>query len=568
MVRSGSKLKRGDLVIYNCPGSQHHMVSGYFKPNGNTGYIFEDPEFQVRLCSGAREYFEESTSHNTVKSRPILKKASANDQESLLEEDSPGTDNKRVEQHNSLTRTRNIKSTFLNGRYPEHVVEQVFERGRLANREKDSAHCYLCDRFLEKQKRKCTCPRRRDCNCGAWELEHVIAKSRDPIKYDVISNLLPACVACNCQAYKGKRTLLECVNKSMQVMSWAGEAQGLMPCTQEAIQAAIKKKHDVILEQLEEPQKILASVPKFPRNELEGDWKPIGTGAQASVYKAKWKQIKVAIKVLQPDNPTQIKNTLREIDYLNQVRLAGGHPHILHPYGFFQEEKKYCLVVQYHPRTLQSCIDNKNCKVERLRIMEDVANALEFLHQRDIIHRDVKPGNILVTTEGRGVLGDFGHSRLVGPDMTAGGVGSAYYRDPVIGPGCHHYTSSTDMYSFGKTASKVKESANDQQEAEVLETLHKNCIDKTKRWTAKQARDYISAISACTSSSSSSSSTLTLTSSSVIPSKSGRTANRQRVYVTDSGGKFHAKLNCSSATIAVDKSELSSKYTACRKCIV
>ncbi len=108
-----------------------------------------------------------------------------------------------------LQRKRNF-----HGYYPADVIHQVWIRGVSADSSSPSsadsssastvAHCYLCNRPLRFDKRQCDCPEGvKECRgCGAWQIEHIFAKSRDVCNNDVLENLLPACHRCNCSAFK------------------------------------------------------------------------------------------------------------------------------------------------------------------------------------------------------------------------------------------------------------------------------------------------------------------------------------------------------------------------------
>ena len=104
------------------------------------------------------------------------------------------------------------KRETLPNKIPARVVEEVWKRGCVLTN-KDVACCYICDRLLKKDVHRCTCPTKlRDCQgCGAWQVEHVLAKHVDPTGRHVTGNLLPACAFCNCRAWKGTQTLVELV---------------------------------------------------------------------------------------------------------------------------------------------------------------------------------------------------------------------------------------------------------------------------------------------------------------------------------------------------------------------
>ncbi len=109
------------------------------------------------------------------------------------------------------------------------------------------------------------------------------------------------------------------------------------------------------------------------------------------------------------------------------------------------------LVMEYVKGvTLRELLENGKLTIdETLQIARDVLEALSFAHAQGIVHRDVKPSNIMVTAERRGKIMDFGIAHVMGSELTAGGelFGSPYYMAPeqlAKGP----ITARTDLFSF------------------------------------------------------------------------------------------------------------------------
>lgn len=89
------------------------------------------------------------------------------------------------------------------------------------------------------------------------------------------------------------------------------------------------------------------------------------------------------------------------------------------------------------------------------RMIADVAEALDYAHQQGVIHRDIKPGNLILSSGGRLHVGDFGLARLMeepGLTMTSAIIGSPHYMSPEqVDPGNRTLDKRTDIYSLGVT---------------------------------------------------------------------------------------------------------------------
>jgi serine/threonine protein kinase len=165
----------------------------------------------------------------------------------------------------------------------------------------------------------------------------------------------------------------------------------------------------------------------------------------------------VAIKVtLEP--PPQDPKKLEEFQqvFFNEVQAAGKliHPHIVSVYDATVEEDCCYLVMEY--------VDGSSlegyCKKENLlpldkviKIIFQCAKALDYAHQNDVVHRDVKPANILISTKGEAKISDFGIAMVKGDSgLSQPGslTGSLYYASPEQLRG-EELTLQTDLFSLG-----------------------------------------------------------------------------------------------------------------------
>ncbi|MDV6293371.1 protein kinase domain-containing protein [Rhodococcus aetherivorans] len=181
----------------------------------------------------------------------------------------------------------------------------------------------------------------------------------------------------------------------------------------------------------------------------------IGRGGFGVVYRCEERALDrvVAIKVLTTyHDPEGVDRFLREQRAMGRL---SGHPNIVTIYrvGTTGAGHPY-LVMQYHePGSLQSLIESGPIPWPRvLHLGIKVADALETAHQQSILHRDVKPANILIDTYGEPQLTDFGIARIAGGFETAAGVvtGSPAYTDPDVLLG-RPPSPASDIYSLGAT---------------------------------------------------------------------------------------------------------------------
>lgn len=187
----------------------------------------------------------------------------------------------------------------------------------------------------------------------------------------------------------------------------------------------------------------------------------IGRGGMAEVYKAYHAALDryVAIKILHPflgEDP-EFKGRF-EREARNVARLQ--HPNIIHVYDFEFEPQRdlYYMVMEYiDGLTLRDRLAGMGGNGDPLPVKEAVqivtplASAIAYAHSRGMVHRDIKPANIMIDTDERVVLTDFGIARMVsGPNVTASGsmVGTPAYMSPEQGLG-QAGDHRSDIYSLG-----------------------------------------------------------------------------------------------------------------------
>jgi serine/threonine protein kinase len=137
----------------------------------------------------------------------------------------------------------------------------------------------------------------------------------------------------------------------------------------------------------------------------------LGTGGMGEVYQATDTKLgrSVAIKRLPAafaSDPDHLSRFRREA----QVLASLNHPNIAHVYGLEESGETRCIVMELvEGETLQQRIQRGPVPVDlALTIAKQIAEALEAAHEKGVVHRDLKPGNVMLTTDGRVKVLDFG----------------------------------------------------------------------------------------------------------------------------------------------------------------
>jgi serine/threonine-protein kinase len=203
------------------------------------------------------------------------------------------------------------------------------------------------------------------------------------------------------------------------------------------------------------------SIPQLPPGHVIGGYTIetfVARGGTGNVYRAKKHLLDrtAAVKVLRPDFVKR-KDTLGR--FLREARLASSlsHPNIVKVYDVGEDGGTYFIVMEYvEGRDLSSVIrETGGLPVgEALRMTREIADALAYAHERGIIHRDIKPGNILLTSTGQVKLTDLGLARPKDEDtsITQSGqiIGTPAFMSPEQCRGLD-VDARSDLYSLGAT---------------------------------------------------------------------------------------------------------------------
>ncbi len=179
----------------------------------------------------------------------------------------------------------------------------------------------------------------------------------------------------------------------------------------------------------------------------------VGTGGMADVYKAKDHTLGrfVAIKVLKQEFSEDVNFVTK---FRTEAQSAAGleHPNIVNIYDVGSESGLYYIVMEYvEGITLKTYIEKKGqlSFKEAVSIAIQVGRGIEAAHNKHIIHRDIKPQNIIISTEGKVKVTDFGIARVASSNTINSDVmGSVHYASPEQARN-GFVDGKSDIYSLG-----------------------------------------------------------------------------------------------------------------------
>ncbi|XP_012522330.1 cyclin-dependent-like kinase 5 [Monomorium pharaonis] len=180
----------------------------------------------------------------------------------------------------------------------------------------------------------------------------------------------------------------------------------------------------------------------------------IGEGTYGTVFKAKNRETHeiVALKRVRLDDDDEgvPSSALREICLLKELK----HKNIVRLYDVLHSDKKLTLVFEHCDQDLKKYFDSLNGEID-LDIVKSflyqLLRGLAFCHSRNVLHRDLKPQNLLINKNGELKLADFGLARAFGIPVKcySAEVVTLWYRPPDVLFGAKLYTTSIDMWSAG-----------------------------------------------------------------------------------------------------------------------
>ena len=214
----------------------------------------------------------------------------------------------------------------------------------------------------------------------------------------------------------------------------------------------------------------------------------LGQGGFAVVYRVdetEGARRRLAVKVMRRElmiSPLLVQRFRREI------RLVSGlqHPNVLSvAFAGEQGSLVYYAMRLVHGETLKDFLKRRGrlSIPDALRAMYGIAAGLQYAHERGIIHRDVKPSNIMFDDQNRPLLLDFGLARALAPHggtLTASGevIGSPQYMSPEQAAGSRKIERATDIYSWGLVAYEMLAGMPAFTAASTQEIMHKHLTQR------------------------------------------------------------------------------------------
>jgi len=215
--------------------------------------------------------------------------------------------------------------------------------------------------------------------------------------------------------------------------------------------------------------------------EVKVVWKERGSGTFGQVFQGKYGGEEVAVKIFK----TKCSKVMiqREIATLSSAK----HPNIVLLHGsFVAKDDRLGVVMEWIPQTLDEALKSHQ-NLDLWKILVGTAKGIQYLHEKGILHRDIKSHNIMLTLTGEAKLSDFGTARAFkGTDSNwlkkvekTMKVGTALFASPEVRRGAN-YGYPADIYSFGMTIKDIVSYYDhiEGNEAEFLETLSNSCTAK------------------------------------------------------------------------------------------
>ena len=196
------------------------------------------------------------------------------------------------------------------------------------------------------------------------------------------------------------------------------------------------------------------SAPEIPDYQIEAK---IGQGGVARIYKARQKSLDrdVAIKVLSSELGSD-SDIVRRFDRESKTIASLSHPNIVHIIDRGKIDNQYYFVMEHIDGTSfkEILVSNEYTVRQKLEIIVMILKGLDYAHKNGVIHRDVKPANILVDKQGNALMADFGIAQILSKpeqEVTRSDVvmGTLAYMSPEQRISSTNVDLTTDIFSMG-----------------------------------------------------------------------------------------------------------------------
>jgi serine/threonine-protein kinase len=226
-----------------------------------------------------------------------------------------------------------------------------------------------------------------------------------------------------------------------------------------------------------------AQMERLLRDDTAGEFeiiRPLGRGGMAMVYLGREIHLArhVAIKVLPPE--LTFGHGVERFKREAKTAAALDHPNIIPIYRVASGGKIFWYAMKYlEGRSLEDLLKQQERipLKDTISILTQVADALDYAHEHKVIHRDVKPANVMLDARGRVVVTDFGIAKaLTEGTLTASGsvIGTPYFMSPEQGMG-RAITGASDQYSVAVMAYRMLTGHVPFEGDSAIEILHKHC---------------------------------------------------------------------------------------------
>jgi serine/threonine protein kinase len=181
----------------------------------------------------------------------------------------------------------------------------------------------------------------------------------------------------------------------------------------------------------------------------------LGYGTYSMVYRGQdlVTSEEVALKIIKLAMEEGMPSTaLREVSILKQL----SHKNVLRIINVIHTESQLSLVLEYVDSDLRRALNSRE-EIDERDIIAQLVEGVKYIHSQQVVHRDLKPQNLLLSRSGQLKIADFGLARSLAIKMPAysSEVVTLWYRAPELLMGCRNYEYSVDMWSVGCIVSEI-----------------------------------------------------------------------------------------------------------------